>query len=298
MTARASEMSEMERLSSCLLCGGVRVQSVDAEYNICECQECGYVFDNPRPTLRAIINFYSKPRKYDSWLAVEKSREALWTRRLNKLIRYSRRGNLLDVGAGTGQFLSLAKPYFDRLTGTEVSETGLAIAKEKYGLDLTQGQVEDSSLREDNFDVVTLFHVLEHVPDPKKTIERCKELLKVGGLLLICVPNDVLSWTSKIKIFARLLGLPAFQKFSPKLGMPRVFTSSEIHLSHFSPPVLRRFLEQEGFIILEESLDPYYASTGLGQVMHKSYYSLHQALFGLTHHNRYDTIWMLARKQS
>jgi hypothetical protein len=79
--------------------------------------------------------------------------------------------------------------------------------------------------------------------------------------------------------------------------MPRVFTSSEIHLSHFSAPVLKRFLEQEGMVVLDESLDPYYASTGLGQAVHISYYSLHQALFRLSRQNWYDTIWMLARRE-
>jgi hypothetical protein len=125
---------------------------------------------------------------------------------------------------------------------------------------------------------------------------RCKELLKVGGLLLICVPNDVLAWTSKLKLVGKRLGLRSFQKFSPKLGIPRVFTSNEIHLSHFTPTVLGRFLQRAGFAIVDESLDPYYAFAGAKQTLHSAYYRLHRLLFGLTRINRYDTIWMLARK--
>jgi ubiquinone/menaquinone biosynthesis C-methylase UbiE len=292
----AARMPDTETLSHCLLCDSARIQAADAEYNLYRCEACGYIFDNPRPTFAAIINFYSTPKKYDSWLVSEDSREELWKRRLKKLLERAERGNLLDVGTGTGQFLNLARPHFNRVSGTEISETALKIAKEKYGLDLSRGQIEDTNLPKNSFDTITLFHVLEHVPDPKKTIARCKELLKVGGVLLVCVPNDVLAWTSKMKILGKKLGLRPFQKFSPKLGIPRVFTSKEIHLSHFTSPVLRFLLEQAGLEVIEESLDPYYAAMGIRKFLHSAYWAFHRLVFGLTHVNRYDTIWMMARK--
>jgi len=92
------------------------------------------------------------------------------------------------------------------------------------------------------------------------------------------------------------LGLRSFQKFSPKFGLPRVFSSSEIHLSHFTAAVLRRSLEQAGLEIIDESLDPYYAASGIRLVLHSGYYAFHRLLFGLLEVNGYDTIWMAARK--
>lgn len=296
MATVAARMPEMETLSHCLLCDSARIQAVDPEYDLYRCEACGYIFDNPRPTLLAIVNFYSKREKYDTWLTAEGSREELWKRRLKKLLKHAAGGNLLDVGTGTGQFLSLARPHFNHVAGTEVSQSGLRIANERYGLKISQGQIEDCNLPKNSFDTITLFHVLEHVPDPKKTIARCKELLKVGGILLVCVPNDVLAWTSKLKILGKKLGLRPFQKFSPKLGVPRVFTSNEIHLSHFTPTVLRRFVEQAGFMVIEESLDPYYAATGVRQILHSGYHVFHRLFFGLSQANRYDTIWLMARK--
>jgi ubiquinone/menaquinone biosynthesis C-methylase UbiE len=292
----AARMQEMETLSRCLLCDSTQIQAVDVEYNLCRCEACGYIFDNPRPTLQAIVNFYSRPKKYDTWLVAEASREKLWKRRLKKLLKHAAGGNLLDVGTGTGQFLNLAQPHFNSVFGTEVSQTALQIAKEKYGLDVSPGQIEDSNLPKNSFDAITLFHVLEHVPEPTKTIARCTELLKTEGILLVCVPNDVQAWTSQVKILGKKLGLASFQKFSPKLGVPLVFTSNEIHLSHFASPVLRRFLELEGLKVIEESLDPYYAAVGVKQVLHSGYYALHRFLFTLSRANRYDTIWMMARK--
>jgi ubiquinone/menaquinone biosynthesis C-methylase UbiE len=292
----ATRMQDWETLSRCLLCDSERIQAVDAEYNLCRCEACGYVFDNPRPTLAAIVDFYSAPKKYDTWLVAEDSREELWKRRLKKLLKHAKGGNLLDVGAGTGQFLNLARSYFSGGSGTEVSQTALKIAKEKYGLDISEGQIEDCDLPKNSFDTITLFHVLEHVPDPKKTIARCKELLKDGGVILVCVPNDVLAWTSKVKILGKKLGLGPFQKFSPKLGVPMVFKSREIHLSHFTPPVLRRFLEQSGLEVIEESLDPYYAGSGVKRILHSGYHAFHRLFLGLTQTNRYGTIWVVARK--
>ena len=240
--------------------------------------------------------FYSRPGKYDFWVKAEASRNRLWKRRLDKLLKHCGRGKLLDVGTGTGQFLNVARRFFESVTGTEVSESGIKVAKEKYNLEVAHGELEECDLPRNNFDTVTLFHVLEHVPDPKKTIALCRDLLKEGGTLLICVPNDVLAWTSKIKIAGKRLGLRPFQKFSPKVGVPRVFTSREIHLSHFTPEVLKSSLEQAGLEVIEESLDPYYSAGGAWLALHSAYYAFHRALFALTHINRYGTIWMVARR--
>lgn len=80
------------------------------------------------------------------------------------------------------------------------------------------------------------------------------------------MPNDVLAWTSKVNILGKKLRLRAFQKFSPKFGLPRVFTSREIHPSHFTAQALRRSLEHAGLAVVDESLDPYYAASGVKHV--------------------------------
>ena len=80
------------------------------------------------------------------------------------------------------------------------------------------------------------------------------------------------------------------------LGISRAGTSREIHLSHFTPEVLRQLLKTSGFIVEEESLDPYYASTGIRLVIDTIYYALHHAIHAALKINHYDTIWMVARK--
>lgn len=288
----------METVASCNICQSSALLSVDAAWNLCRCEECGFVFDNPRPTLDEIIAFYSQAEKYNSWLSEEAARELLWKRRLRLFLRYRSPGNLLDIGTGIGQFLHVARPYFTAVHGTEVSESGVRVAREKYRLDVLRGVVEDLDLPDGAFDNITLYHVLEHVPDPARLVRTCWRLLSNGGTLAVAVPNDVLAWASWIKKFGKLLHFPAFSKFSPVLGISKAGSSREIHLSHFTPPVLRRLLENQGFSIVFDSLDPYYSAAGISLLAHSILYSFHLGYSKVSGGNRYQTIMMIARKQS
>ena len=292
----AKELIDTQAALACNICGSVQIQKVEPDFNLCHCDSCGYVFDSPRPSFAEISAFYSQAEKYDVWLKEEQARNMLWKRRLTKLLQSGARGRLLDIGAGYGQFLHHAQPYFSEVIGTEVSQSAVALAKQKYRLSLLAGQVEELDLPPQSFDTITLFHVLEHVLDPSMLINRCHALLRAQGTLIIAVPNDVQAWTSAIKKVGKRLGLRSFQKFSPKLGISRAGASREIHLSHFTPAVLRRLLENFGLQLVEESLDPYYVSRGLRLGLDSAYYAAHRVLNATLKINRYDTIWMVARK--
>jgi 2-polyprenyl-3-methyl-5-hydroxy-6-metoxy-1,4-benzoquinol methylase len=296
ISSTAKKSTGTDLVLACNICGGEQIQTVDPEFNFCRCDSCGYVFDNPTPSFAEISTFYSQAGKYNAWLKEERARDMLWKRRLKKLLKSGAAGRLLDVGAAYGQFLHHAQPLFSEVTGTEVSESGIVIAKEKYGLTLLAGQVEDLDLPAEAFDTITLFHVLEHVLDPCMLIHLCHAMLRPQGILAVAVPNDVLAWASKIKKIGKQLRLKPFQKFSPKLGISRAGTSREIHLSHFTPPVLRRLLENSGLRVIEESLDPYYVSRGVRLLLDSAYYAAHHVLHAALKINRYDTIWMVARK--
>jgi 2-polyprenyl-3-methyl-5-hydroxy-6-metoxy-1,4-benzoquinol methylase len=292
----AKELVDAEAVLACNICGSEQIQKVEPDFNLCRCNLCGYVFDNPRPSFAEISAFYSQAGKYDVWLKEEQARDMLWKRRLTKLLQSGARGRLLDIGAGYGQFLHHAQPFFSDVTGTEVSQSAVALAKQKYRLSLLAGQVEELDLPPQSFDTITLFHVLEHVLDPCMLINRCRALLRAQGTLIIAVPNDILAWTSAIKKIGKKLGLRSFQKFSPKLGISRAGASREIHLSHFTPAVLRRLLGSCGLHIMEESLDPYYVSRGLRLGLDSAYYAAHSVLNATLKINGYDTIWVVARK--
>ena len=195
----------------------------------------------------------------------------------------------------TGNFSTMSNLNSQEVSGTKYLKARSPLPK-SIGLSLLAGEVADRALPSQSFDTITLFHVLEHVPDPGKLVALCHDLLGAQGILVIAVPNDVVAWTSKIKKLGKRLGLSAFQKFSPKLGISRAGASREIHLSHFTPTVLRGLIERSGMHVTEESLDPYYASSGVRLFLDSAYYTVHCALHASLKINRYDTIWMVAQK--
>jgi len=127
--------------------------------------------------------------------------------------RYGRGGRLLDVGTGIGQFLHFARFGYE-VTGTEVSEQAIQIARVKYGLELRRGRIEELDFGNRRFDVITLFHVLEHVHDPRRLLSRCRELLSTTGIVVVAVPNEIHGWKRPIKSALALSrrGLPGTRR--------------------------------------------------------------------------------------
>jgi SAM-dependent methyltransferase len=252
-----------------------------------KCSSCGLIFDSPRPTQETIVQHYSRPEQYDDWLQTIKDYDRLWLRRVRKLRRHALPGSLLDVGAGIGLFLSHARPYFTEITGTEVSKTAIAFASENYGLRLHQGIIESLDLQA--VDNLTIFHILEHVMNPGTTLKRCYELTKPGGRIFVCVPNDILSWTSRLRAFKNRVQ-PRGK--SPITGLPHWEACKEIHLSHFTPQSLAFGVKAAGFRIISLENDPYYAVSGLKLLLHAANYMVHQTLRLPT----YQAIWLVAER--
>jgi SAM-dependent methyltransferase len=287
---------ETEIVTECNLCGSRELACVDKKNGIGQCGSCGFVFDMERPTSEEIEKYYSREDKYDAWLSKEKERDILWRRRLEVVLRYRRSGTLLDVGTGIGQFPHFASRYFE-VSGTEISTSGIEIARRKYGLAILKGTLENLAF-DTKFDVITLYHVLEHVPDPSSTIRRCRDLLNPGGFLFIAVPNDVSRIRASIARFLRNLGIPKIHDHGV-MGLPKLVLDGslpEIHMSHFTSPVLRSFLERNGFEVVEDTLDRFYAESGGARVINDLFYRIGMAARKLSGINIYSTILMIARK--
>lgn len=276
-----------EVVAKCNFCGSSRFADLDASANLKRCLDCDYAFVSPRPSLDDLKKYYSKPSKYDVWLDQIDARELLWKRRLAKIRKFKIAGKLLDVGAGIGQLLHQAKNDFAGVDGLEISASAIVIAKEKYGLNLRQGTIEELSF-DKTYENITLFHVLEHVHDPRFVLEKCKSLLVPGGTLMIAVPNDLKSMELKLRNMKRKIG---------KFGIPPIVLDGsvdEIHLSQFTPSSLAGALERVGFKVVDVSLDPYFAKTGWKLLVHRLYYAFHSSLNKLSGANFYNTIWVTA----
>jgi SAM-dependent methyltransferase len=287
-----------EFLEQCNVCASTMLDVVDRGCNIMRCRACGYIFDNPRPTMEELITFYSRPTQYDSWLNEIPARDRLWKRRLNKLLSTRKPGSMLDVGTGIGQFLALARSSYTEVYGTEISSSAVEIAKQEYNLDLFHGTVERLASQGKTFDNIALFHVLEHVPDPKSLLKTCHSLLSANGILAIGVPNEVSSLRAAARRILRARGR-SNQYPLGKFGLPLISLAAEsveVHLSHFTPNVLHQLLETTGFSIVKHTLDPYYVAAGISRLKPDLYYYGCLMIHQIFHRNVYDAMLVIARK--
>ncbi len=157
------------------------------------------------------------------------------------------KGRSLDVGAATGHFVGMAKAAGWQAEGIDISAHSVAIGKEK-GLHMQRATLDDFSAPPESFSVLTLWDVIEHVPDASAALDRCKTLLKTDGLLVINTPDGESGW-------ARLMG-PRWHALVP----PE-------HVCIFNQRTLERVLSARGFEIVhvEHPIKfftlPYIAST-------------------------------------
>lgn len=150
------------------------------------------------------------------------------------------KGRILDIGAGTGDFLLVAKENGWITVGVEPSEKAKAIAKKK-GVSFVEAT---SELENHSFDIISMWHVLEHVPNLENQIAELKRLLKPNGTLIIAVPNFK-SFDAK-----------HYGKFWAAYDVP-------IHFWHFSKTAIKKIFGKEEMVIekvLPMKFDSFYVS--------------------------------------
>jgi SAM-dependent methyltransferase len=302
-----SANEDIEFLGSCNLCESTDLADIYPSTWVRVCRACGYTFRSPRPTSQAIERFYSRDGKYSHWLAELEGRKPRFRYRLEQLRKLVPRGRLLDVGAGIGEFLHQAAEFFET-EGIEVSDEAIRQACKLFGIELKKGSLAEArGLLTGDFDVVSLIHVLEHVPDPAATITHCGELLRPGGWLFLAVPNDSAAgwfkhhWGTP-KVLQRLArrGEPVSYAETPPFGPVDLTTAeadAEIHLSHFSAEGLARFLEKQGFEVMYVGPDPCYTQTGFRLVrpmLDFEFWRLGQSLFETFN---YEAVMIISRRR-
>lgn len=106
-----------------------------------------------------------------------------------KIIPYQGQGRILDIGCGSGRALSLLKERGWDTYGVELNAQAVDIARNKLNLKVELGSINDIEFRDNFFDVVTMLHTLEHMPNPKETLRKVNKVLKIGGTLITIIPN-------------------------------------------------------------------------------------------------------------
>lgn len=229
----------MSHEETCAFCGGRAMETVlqakvesgraARTFSLLRCPECGLVMTSPR-LARSELEEYYRP---DYWGRVNAD-DLDWVRRDQAsrtafLERFRQSGRILDVGCGLGLFLLALDPKrWDRY-GIEVMPAAYREAQRRLGADrIVTEDLSGTVLREAQFDVITFWDVLEHLPDPVDALKQSLRLLRPGGLLLVRAPN-----------FSSYL--------SRRFGADWYELSLPYHLFHFTPDTLARIVEASGF---------------------------------------------------
>jgi SAM-dependent methyltransferase len=226
----------------CQVCtaGDFEVFLTNSSFEVRRCVGCGLHFLHPQPTsdeVQAYYNhdYFSNPdspsRGYDSYLAEADNHRATFRKRL-RMMAVPRDGErLLDVGAAAGFFVEQARLAGWCAEGVEPSSWAVEYATKELGQPVTHGTLESAKFPASSFDVITMWEVIEHLTNPRASLEEAARVLRSGGHLILSTPDAG-------SLVARLLGTrwPGWAKIPE-------------HLFFFDRRNLTRLLLESGFVV-------------------------------------------------
>lgn len=212
-------------------------------FHFVRCNECDLIFVNPRIRQEIIKKSYeSDSMANEAWVDVLLSPAETqfqtkdFSRLLDLLTSFQSSGRLLDVGCSIGRFLDLARKRGFETIGLELSQKARRYAQETLELEVLDKTLEEIHFPEASFDVVIASGVLEHVVDPVQFLREVNRVLKIGGIILVGVPN--------------VYSLAAMMMRE----ITRTFTGMN-HLTYFSEATLAETLRKTGYDIVHTETD-------------------------------------------
>ena len=221
------------------------------KFTIVSCETCDFKFTNPRPKDKSLGSYY----KSDKYISHTNNKKGLFnwmyhtvrkysiTTKLNLLKKISKNKNHLDIGCGTGEFLNACKNSGFKTEGIEPSKLAREQAIKNYNLSVTHN-TELDQFKNSQFDTISMWHVLEHIPELNKTIREFNRILNKKGKVIIAVPNHN-SWDAKY-----------YKEYWAGWDTP-------IHLWHFSKLSIEKIFKIHDFKLIEKKpmlFDSYYVS--------------------------------------
>jgi len=201
-------------------------------YTIFRCKDCGHGITYPVPTSdeleRLNSELYTLEQRVQTYLPKMHYFEKRYRKTLNSIKKLKSGGRLLDVGCNIGMFLKVAREEGFDVAGVELNQDCAEFGSRHFSVPIYSDYLENIAKELGTFDVVTLFDVLEHIPDMTGFVNSVKSVLNEDGLLVIQLPN-----------FGSLM--------AELTGSQWKWLTPPDHLHHFTPHSLQLFLELHGF---------------------------------------------------
>jgi len=296
----------MIRVNECPVCGSNEITEFlslndyflsKESFEISLCKECGFKFTNPVPRETELPKYYES----EEYISHSNTSKGL----VNKVYRLVRnhsikkkvgiatakmnRGEALDIGCGTGDFLNEMSKRGWKVKGIEPNDVARNNAITNFGLDVGE-EAQLFKFDKDTFDVITMWHVLEHVYNLDKHLSQIKNILRKDGRLVIALPN------------ADSMDAKIYKNFWAAYDVPR-------HLHHFNQSSFKRLMGKYGFEIAETKpmvFDSFYISMlsekykrGKINYLNAFFNGLKTDIYGLVNKKYYSSlIYVLRLKNS
>lgn len=250
----------MEKLEKCLVCDSSKLETFietqdwflsNEKFTIVKCENCDFLFTNPRPEAVDLGKYY-KSSEYISHSnnkkgfinSIYQTVRAYTLNKKFKLIQeFKKQGSILDIGCATGEFLNVFQKAKWNTYGIEPDSDARSLAISNFKLDVfSEEKLFDFA--ENSFDVITMWHVLEHVSLLNERVLEVFRLLKDDGFAFIALPN------------ANSFDAKKYEKFWAAYDVPR-------HLYHFTSGTFNKLIEKHNFEIVEilpMKFDSFYVS--------------------------------------
>lgn len=249
----------MEIISNCPICQSQHIESfleakdytVSGEYfKIVQCRSCSFLFTNPRPSISEAGKYYES----ENYISHSNTNEGIvnklyhWVRnitlqqKVNWISPYKQSNEILDVGCGNGHFLRACKKAGWKVSGMELDKKTAAQAEKNTGEKIANQLKEIDPAAQ--FQIITLWHVLEHVYELDDYFAFFKAKLKPSGKLLFALPNPKSHDAEK------------FKSFWAAYDVPR-------HIHHFTPTTIELLAKKHGFKLVKTKgllFDSFYIS--------------------------------------
>lgn len=210
----------------------------EGEWTILQSSNCGLGFLDPRPSQEEFNEFYKRNYfqiQYGQGLKVGspemKRRITQEDHRIKYFRSYKKHGRVLDLGCGLGYFLFACRKHGYDVAGVDVSDYAASYVRDELKIPVKIGPIEEIEFKNASFDVVTMWHFLEHTSNPGDYLKKASAWLKSDGLLVVDVPNYA--------------GTDAQKTWGDWVGWQLPY-----HFFHFTPKNLTDILLKHGFKVI------------------------------------------------
>jgi len=292
----------LEKVSACPICNHTDFKEhiictdhmvTKEKFTIVKCDHCNFLFTNPKPDKNHISSYY----KSDQYIShTDKSnnlvnsiykiaRHFTIKQKVKLVTSLASHKTILDFGCGTGDLLHAFKKANWKAFGFEPDKQASVIAKKKSGLEIFN-QLDQLDTLSD-ISMISLWHVLEHVTDLNRTIQKLRSILSVGGKILIAVPNN------------ESFDAEYYQQFWAAYDVPR-------HLYHFTQQSMEKLMKKHALKIINihpMKLDSFYVSllsekyqSGSSNMIKSFLNGWKSNIYAKKHNNNYSSLIYIVSK--